>query len=200
MNIDHTKGLDYTESLINRQSAWWKKLLDVQYPYRKNIQSLNLGFVLDIGCGIGRNLLHLNGNGVGVDHNVTSVNICKERGLNAYTNTDFYKSDYAKGKQFDSMLIAHVAEHITDEDLIGLVKEYEVFLKPNAKIVVITPQELGYKSDSTHVQFVDFEKVKNQFEYLGYSIQKQYSFPFPRIIGHIFKFNEFVSIASKKDN
>lgn len=192
-----TEGKDYTESLVTRQSAWWKTFFDVQYPYRKNIQSLNLGFVLDIGCGIGRNLLHLNGNGVGVDHNETSIKLCHNRGLNAYTNQDFFTSKYAKTKSFDSMLVAHVAEHITDADFDSLVKEYEPYLKDNGKIVIITPQELGYKSDPTHVQFVDFDKIKKQLENLGYTIQNQYSFPFPRFIGHIFKFNEFVTVAKK---
>jgi DNA primase len=31
--------------------VWWKQLLDVQRPYRWHIRRLELGFVLDVGCG-----------------------------------------------------------------------------------------------------------------------------------------------------
>ncbi|RZJ89416.1 MAG: methyltransferase type 11, partial [Chryseobacterium sp.] len=53
--IPGTSEADYTESLLSRQSVWWKKLLDVQAPYRWHIRSIRPGYVLDVGCGIGRN-------------------------------------------------------------------------------------------------------------------------------------------------
>jgi hypothetical protein len=40
----------------------------------------------DVGCGLGRNLGHLDGNGVGVDHNAESVAIAQSRGLRAFRN------------------------------------------------------------------------------------------------------------------
>lgn len=186
---------NYTNSLITRQSKWWKKLLNVQYPYKKNINSLQPGFVLDIGCGVGRNLLHLGGNGVGIDHNPTSVEICTAQGLKAYTNTDFEQTSYNKPGTFDSILLAHVAEHMTQENTLGLLARYQYLLKSNGKIIVITPQEAGFKSDDTHVEFMDFEKVKKVFDGLQCHTLKQYSFPFPRFVGRFFKYNEFVSIG-----
>ena len=186
---------NYTNSLITRQSKWWKKLLNVQYPYKKNINSLQPGFVLDIGCGVGRNLLHLGGNGVGIDHNPTSVEICTAQGLRAYTNADFEQSSYNKPGTFDSILLAHVAEHMTQKNTLELLAQYQHLLKSKGKIIVITPQEAGFKSDDTHVEFMDFEKVKKVFDGLQYHTLKQYSFPFPRFVGRFFKYNEFVSIG-----
>ena len=58
----NTSGKDYTKRLVDKQFVWWKELLDVQRPYRYNINKLDLGFTLDLGCGIGRNLLHIKGN------------------------------------------------------------------------------------------------------------------------------------------
>jgi len=194
-----TDKQDYTDGLISRQSAWWKKLFNVQLPYKYNINRLKPGFVLDIGCGIGRNLLHLNGNGVGVDHNPTSVEVSKSRGLTAYTVDDFLESIYNKPETFDSILLAHVAEHMTGDDFISLLNQYKLLLKASGKIIVITPQEKGFKSDDTHVQFMDFATIKELLKRVGFSSIKQYSFPFPRIIGHLFKFNEFVSVAKKAD-
>ncbi|MGE9313939.1 class I SAM-dependent methyltransferase [Niabella sp. CJ426] len=186
---------NYTNSLITRQSKWWKKLLNVQYPYKKNINSLQPGFVLDIGCGVGRNLLHLGGNGIGIDHNPTSVKICTAQGLRAYTNTDFEQTPYNKPGTFDSILLAHVAEHMTQKNTLDLLAQYQHLLKSKGKIIVITPQEAGFKSDDTHVEFMDFEKVKKVFEGLRYRTLKQYSFPLPRFVGRFFKYNEFVSIG-----
>ena len=193
----NTIDKDYTERLVDKQFVWWKTILDVQRPYRHNINKLDLGFVLDVGCGIGRNLLHLKGNGVGVDHNKDSVAICKEKGLKAYTNEEFLSSEYNKEKTFDSILLAHVAEHMTEQQATALLKEYLPFLKDNGKVVVITPQEAGYASDQTHVQFTDFEVVKRIFSEIGVVEKKFYSFPFPRFVGKFFKYNEFISVAQK---
>jgi len=192
-----TDQKDYTEGLIFRQSAWWKKLLNVQAPYKWNINRLKPGFALDVGCGIGRNLLHLNGKGVGVDHNETSVAVCKKRGLTAFTVDDFMKSDYNIAERFDSILLAHVAEHMTSEDVRNILAQYSYLLKKGGKIIVITPQELGFKSDDTHVEFIDFNKIKEILLESSYTITKQFSFPFPRIVGHVFKFNEFVTVGFK---
>jgi len=49
----------YTDYLVGMQARCWKRLLRVQLPYRWHLRTLRLGKVLDLGCGIGRNLLHL---------------------------------------------------------------------------------------------------------------------------------------------
>ncbi|MCH5684782.1 class I SAM-dependent methyltransferase [Niabella sp. W65] len=95
--------------------------------------------MLDIGCGVGRNLLHLEGNGVGIDHNPTSVAICTSQGLTAYTNTDFEQTEYNSPGTFDAILLAHVAEHMTQKNTIELLAQYRPLLKRNGKIIVITP-------------------------------------------------------------
>ncbi len=192
-----TEKEDYTHSLLTRESKWWKKMLNVQYPYKRNIIGLHPGFVLDIGCGLGRNLLHLNGNGIGIDHNETSVKECRARGLNAFTNTEFEKTAYYKPGTFDSILLAHVAEHMGVAPAAALLRQYLPLLKENGKIIVITPQEAGYRSDDTHVEFINFYKVQEIFKQLGYRPVKQYSFPFPRAIGNMFKYNEFISIGER---
>ena len=68
-----TDAPDYAARLQTLEQARWKQLLDVQAPYRWNIRRLELGRTLDVGCGLGRNLAHLDGRGVGVDHNPASI-------------------------------------------------------------------------------------------------------------------------------
>jgi 2-polyprenyl-3-methyl-5-hydroxy-6-metoxy-1,4-benzoquinol methylase len=198
MNSQNTKNFTYTNRLINKQKAGWKVFFDVQAPYRWNLQRLKPGFTLDIGCGIGRNLINLKGRGVGIDHNRDSVEIVRKLGLTAFTSEEFETSSYNQPQQFDSLLLAHVAEHMTQGEVIDILQQHRHLLKPHGKLIVITPQEVGYKSDPTHVEFMNFDKLRNIVRQSGFKIAKEYSFPFPRIFGNLFIYNEFISVSYKQ--
>lgn len=192
-----TRDPSYTGRLVAAQSAWWKRWLDVQAPYRWNLRRLNLGFTLDIGCGIGRNLINLSGYGVGVDHNKEFVEIARTRGLRVFTPEQLRASPFNAVDKFESILLAHVAEHMTKQQAAELLSEYLPFLKPQGQVILITPQEAGYRSDPTHVQFMDFEALRGISCELGLTPVREYSFPFGRLVGRWFKYNEFVSISKK---
>lgn len=177
--------------------VWWKQLLDVQRPYRRHIQGLELGFVLDIACGMGRNLFHLGGRGVGVDVDPSVVAICKAEGLIAYTPAEFQKSEYAVGKRFDTLLFSHVLEHMRYAEAEALVASYLPYLRDGGRVVFITPQEAGFKINDTHVELVDFSGLASITKSAGLKEVAHYSFPFPRIVGRWFPYNEFVAIAKK---
>ncbi|HNW71282.1 MAG TPA: methyltransferase domain-containing protein [Bacteroidales bacterium] len=193
-----TQDNTYTERLFDKQYVWWKRMLDVQRPYRRHLRRLKPGFILDIGCGIGRNLIHINGNGVGIDHNRSSVEMARAKGLSAFTAEEFHTSAFNVPERFDTILLAHVAEHMTKDEVVKLLNTYIHLLKPQGRVMIITPQESGYRSDQTHVQFMDFSTLNNIIQLIGATPIKHYSFPFPRIFGRFFKYNEFVSIAEKK--
>ncbi len=193
-----TKDNKYTQRLVTKQFVWWKKIFDVQKPYRWNLRRLNLKFVLDIGCGIGRNLTHLKGYGVGIDHNLSSVEIARKNGLLAFTIEEFQKTEFNIPGKFDSILLSHIAEHMNEDNVIVLLNKYIPLLKPHGKVILITPQDAGYRSDQTHIQFMDFEALRNIIHKTGLSFIKEYSFPFPRIIGRFFKYNEFICISKKQ--
>ncbi len=188
-----TAGRDYAERLVRLETAGWKRLLDVQRPYRWNLRRLQLGRCLDVGCGIGRNLLNLGDDAVGVDHNADSVTVCRDRGLAAYTTEEF-KAAGVHLASFDSLLIAHVLEHVDENVGDRLLTDYLPYLKPGGKAVVITPQEAGFASDATHIRFVDHDVVAAHAQRLGLTVERRYSFPFPRVVGKVFPYNEFVTV------
>ena len=159
---------------------------------------MNLGKTLDIGCGIGRVLAWLDKNSIGVDHNPTSINICLSKGLQALTSEGFDEMVYSKEiklKSFDNLLLAHVLEHLEIEEQLEILKSYMPYLKKDGGVFIITPQEVGYASDSTHITYTDFERIRKILTELNFELLSQKSFPFPRVFGKFFKYNEFHTYA-----
>ena len=187
----------YAERLAS--TPLWKRALDVQRPYRWHLRRLNLGYVLDVGCGVGRNLVNLGGRGagVGVDHNRASVEIARRRGLEAYTSDELRASPHAVPGRFDALLLSHVAEHMHEDDAARVLGQYLDLVRPGGRVVVITPQELGYRGDPTHVAFMDFDAIARVLRAAGCHVDRSYSFPFPRFAGRFFKYNEFVVLGRR---
>ncbi|MCP5039504.1 MAG: class I SAM-dependent methyltransferase [bacterium] len=192
-----TQSEGYTRRLDTLSNRGWKRLFDVQAPYRRHVRGLELGFTLDLGCGIGRNLVHLGGHGVGIDHNPESVQAAVARGCTAMTPEAFEASQHARPDAFDSLLCAHVVEHMTQDEAVELIARALLYVRPGGKVVLIAPQDAGYRSDETHVEFVDFASLERILARVGAPQERAYSFPFPRVVGRIFPHNEFVAIGRK---
>jgi SAM-dependent methyltransferase len=182
------------DGLERRRLARW---FDVQAPYRRNMRRLEPGFVLDVGCGLGRNLRHLEGNGVGVDHNADAVEACRARGLTAFTPDEFRASEHARPERFDSLLLAHVIEHLTEDDGYALVAEYLPYVQRNGRVILICPQKAGFKSDDTHVTYYDRDGLVRFAEACGLEADGPRSFPFPTVAGLVFPYNETVVVARR---
>ena len=195
---ESTDSVKYTDRLARLQQTWWKRAFDVQAPYRWNVRRLfGDREVLDIGCGIGRNLGHLAPRGVGVDHNEHSVQACRERGLTAFTVDEFAGSGYALPDRFQGMLAAHLVEHMPRPEAVQILAGYLEFLAPGGIVVFICPQERGFASDSTHVAFTDLDGLADVAHQLGLTVLRRFSYPLPRFAGKLFTYNEFVLVAGK---
>jgi SAM-dependent methyltransferase len=190
-----TRGEDYADRLRTRSEARWKRWLDVQSPYRWNLRRQHLGRTLDVGCGWGRNLVALDRRSVGVDHNVVSVADARSRGFTALTSEEWAASDLRVPGAFDSLLFAHVVEHLVEEDARGLVREFLTYLKPGGSVFFICPQERGYAIDPTHVRFTDLHDLAELSREVGLSTVRSFSFPFPRRAGKVFTYNESCLLA-----
>ncbi|GAA5001032.1 class I SAM-dependent methyltransferase [Kitasatospora paranensis] len=191
-----TADASYTERLVTLEQSGIKRLLPTQAPYRWNLRRLELGRVLDVGCGVGRNLQNCGPDSVGVDHNETSVDTARARGLTAYTAAEFEADpELSRPGAFDSMLVAHVLEHLPLETCKELMAGYLPSIRSGGKVVLITPQAAGYRSDPTHVRFVDFAALRSLAEEAGLRVERTYSFPLPEAAGKVFKYNEYVLVG-----
>ncbi len=190
---------DYAGRLLASESAPWKRFFDVQGPYRRYLRALNLGFVLDLGCGVGRNLVNLGGRnaGVGVDRDPEAVRLAEGRDLQVFLPLTFAASPHAVPGRFDSLLVSHVVEHLTFDEGVDLVREHLQFVKPGGRIVIITPQPAGFRSDSTHVLYYDPAKLERLAALLRLDRLTLTSFPFPSAVGRVFPYNEWVLVAAR---
>lgn len=191
---DSTRGAGYAQRLSDLQGARWKRVFDVQRPYRRKLRRMDLGLTLDVGCGVGRNLASLDEHGVGIDHNADSVAMCRSRGFDAFTAEEFPTCE-AASLPFASLLFSHVLEHMTSDEAVELVRTYLPYLQRPGRAVFVTPQERGYASDATHVEFMDVDAVTKIAEACGLDVERSESFPFPRVFGKLFTYNEFVVVA-----
>lgn len=185
----------YAQRLTSLQQAKWKQVLDVQRPYRANLQKVCEGEVLEIGCGIGRNLRNLQGRITGVDPDTASIAVAKAAGLNAMTIDEFEEMQRTTPRTYGTLLFSHVLEHVTDEENDALFAQYLPYLAPRGRIVIECPQEVGYRSDATHIAWMDFPAIARRLERNGITVEREYSYPFPRVVGKVFIYNQFVTLG-----
>lgn len=192
-----TRGEDYARRLQSREGARWKQLLDVQRPYRWNLRRYDLGRTLDVGCGIGRNLVSLPTGSVGVDHNAHSIELARGRGFTAYSTEEWDSVDDNRPAAYDALLLAHVIEHMPAAEGEAVVRMYLPNLRPGGRVLFICPQERGYDSDPTHVRWTTDEDLADLARTVGLEPEVRRSFPFPRVAGKVFTYNEFNVLARK---
>ncbi len=186
---------EYTQRLQDLSSRGWKRF--VPNPYAWKVRRLATGRVLDVGSGIGRCLDFVQPRGVGVDPNETAVDVCRDKGHEAYVPEEFATvyADRAHDRHFDTLLCSHVLEHLDEATGVELLTTYLPYLRPKARVILITPQERGQRSDATHVRFMDEAALTRLAEQCGMTIEKISSFPLPRMFGRWFIYNETITIA-----
>lgn len=186
---------EYTRRLQELSARRWKRL--IPNPYGWKVRRTATGRVLDIGCGIGRCLDFLRPRGVGVDPNETAVEVCRDKGHEAYVPGEFVglNGDYPVARSFNTLLCAHVLEHLDEATGVELIRTYLPYLDASGRVVLITPQERGQRSDATHVRFMDAAELTGLAEQCGLVVEKISSFPLPRTFGRWFIYNETITIA-----
>jgi len=111
------------------------------------------------------------------DHNQKSVDVCRQRGFVAFTPDEFLESEHSDRK-FRTLLISHVIEHLSVSEASELVQSYLPYLETDGRLVIICPQERGFRSDSTHVHYFDASAIENLVSLHGLKVVDNRSFPF----------------------
>lgn len=184
-------GPEYAERLQRLSGASWKRF--VPNPYRWNIRATCKGRVLDVGCGIGRTLGYLGGRGTGVDPNPDAVAVARAAGLDAHL-PDELPAD-RRERHYDTLLCSHVLEHLEPATATALMQQWLPSIRPGGRVVLICPQERGFRSDATHVHFFDGADLEDLCAQLGLCRIRSRSFPLPRPVGRRWAWNETVVVA-----
>ena len=123
------------------------------------------------------------------------MRLAVSRGLTAYTPDSFRGSADDRPDSFDTLLFAHVLEHMTPREATALVREHLPYLHTGGQVAVICPQERGQASDATHVTFLDATAITAILLDAGVTAERSMSFPFPRPVGRVFTHNETIVIG-----
>ena len=94
--------------------------------------------------------------------------------------------------------MAHFLEHMTEDERNTIMKEFRKYLKPEGRLVIICPQEAGFRSDSTHIEYLDFNAIKEYGLRHNFVVELAKSNPFPRFFGKLFKYNEFFVVLKSR--
>lgn len=119
-----------------------RRQMDVLY-----LDGLAPGHLLDVGCGDGRFLHEMNQQGwrgEGVDFDPQAVERARQQyGLTVHAGS-LAEAGYGENA-FDAVTLRHVIEHVPDAP--GLLRECRRLLKPNGRLVVVTPNmnSLGHR-------------------------------------------------------
>ena len=108
--------------------------------------------ILDIGCGNGRYLQALSQSGfdvTGVDTNPELVRTSRKAGFHCLTAEEFSRTQ----DDYDIILMSHVIEHFTPQELLPFMDGYLDRLKVGGSLIIATPLMTRYFYD-------DFDHVK----------------------------------------
>lgn len=99
------------------------------------------GAVLDVGCGVGRNIALLKRLGfmqvVGVEKNERLVLENRKQGINCVTPDELEAA--GESHTYDLLLMSHIIEHFDYVSLLQFMNTYLRKLRPGGYLIVVTP-------------------------------------------------------------
>lgn len=162
------------ESILQRYKSY---LRFVPFLNSEHINSKSKS--LDIGCGRGEWVELLQEKDIdahGIDMNPMMLKMAKENNLKNIQAKDAF--EYLKGceeNSFDLITAFHIIEHIPFEKLVYLLQEVKRVAKPNATILLETPNPQNlqvaaytFYTDPTHLNPLPANMIRFLVEYLGF--------------------------------
>lgn len=143
----------YTEKQFTKENKDSEKTSVLFQTYFSDVK----GKILEAGCSVGSFLFLAPERIQGIDFDGESIEICREKGLNA-KKMDLTKKLEFKDESFDGIFSSYVIEHI--EKPLPTIKELKRILKKNGKLVVMTNDWIrthnqkysNFYDDYTHVR------------------------------------------------
>jgi hypothetical protein len=93
--------------------------------------------------------------------------------------------------------MAHVLEHLSADEGENLLRQYLPYIRAHGRVVLICPQHAGFRTDPTHVTFLEGRHLERLAERCGMSGTSVRSHPFPGAVGRVFAHNETVLVGNK---
>ncbi|HRQ56054.1 MAG TPA: methyltransferase domain-containing protein [Azoarcus taiwanensis] len=151
------------------QSSLWAKAHYQRREERQLVRMFETRFLgrscLDVGCGEGRYLRMLSGlcsRMVGIDENPDQIGALRREGFEV-----FHSSEFIPGK-YDLILVSHVVEHLSAQELVGFMEKYVPMLQEQGRLIVITPfPGIRFWHDWTHVRPYTPQSLGMLFGILG---------------------------------
>jgi len=186
-------GRDYAARQIERSRSPWRNLIKSLYLAR-TLAHID-GPTLDYGCGAGQLLARLPAGSAGLEVNPGLIHHLRAQSLSV-TQASGADEDldlsWVRPGQFRTLVMAHVLEHFDAAEsalqrLLAACRRVGI-----ARVVIVVPGALGYRSDPTHRTFIDpawLSRVRlpESFELADGS---PWFFPGPAWVGRLFTYHE----------
>ena len=201
-NTENLYSQEYFEYLRNRGSL--RKF--IRKFYLRDIRKYCMGKSIDFGCGTGELLAMLPTGSVGFEINQVAVDFCKSLGLDVrlyHPAEDDYRFEMFTKDGYNTFTMNHVLEHLENSYAI-IQKIFESCNRLGIKRIVFTvPGLKGFRSDKTHITFID----KKYFENNGLLGNKYYRLIISKYFpvnsakfSHYFTHNELRLVFDKRND
>jgi SAM-dependent methyltransferase len=188
----------YDQAYTDRQAKRSRVRKLARRPWLRAAARFVRGPAVDLGCGVGELLARLPAGSIGLEVNRASIAHCREQGLDVayYDGRD---DGWAlgpvreRGTAFDTLIMSHVLEHL--EDPADVLRRVLAGAEGAGirRVLVIVPGSAGFRSDATHLTFVDRPMLTDPavVDGTGFAVERTSWFPGNvRRIGDWFTYHE----------
>jgi SAM-dependent methyltransferase len=170
--LSNMKEMSYDEYYNFLQKRTLKSTIYRKYWLYPRLCKFLTGKVLDVGSGVG-DFVKFRPDTVGVDINPDNVQWCQSQDIDIRLMSVNVLP--FKDKEFDSINMDNVLEHIKDPELI--LSEMDRVLKDNGILLVGVPGTLGFETAPDHHTFYSKEDLIKTFVNRGYKVQSVFAMP-----------------------
>jgi SAM-dependent methyltransferase len=179
----------YLSKFMETSSEEYKKHLEDKYLpgrdkylhwifYPKLLRQFQEGEILDLGFGTGEFLKFLKlkkRECFGIDSNPYLTKLLQDQGFNV--SLDDITTLSTVKMQISNAITDNVLEHLDEEQILQVFSVLKTKMKKGGVLLVLVPQEKGYKRDPTHKTFVDHNLISRMCKKFDLKLDKYFFHP-----------------------